>query len=50
MIEIAIFTKLSNNVHIIGSLIDIMKFDNIIMIDHFHDINLGLDILQVVSI
>lgn len=50
MIEIPILTKLCNNVHIIGSLIDIMEFDNIIMMDHFHDVYLGLDIFQVVGI
>lgn len=48
--EISILAKLGHNVHIIGSLIYVIQFDNILMANLLHDVDLRLDILDVVCI
>ena len=50
VVKVTIFTEFSNNVHVVGSLINIMEFDDVLVVDHFHDIDLGLNIFEVVGV
>jgi hypothetical protein len=47
-VEISIFTKLSDDVHVVRGLIDVIKFDNVGMIDFLHDLDFRLDVLHIV--
>ena len=50
VVEIPIFAEFSNNIHVIGGLVDVVEFNDVVVVDHFHDINLGLNIFEVVGI
>ena len=50
MVKILVSTKFSDNIHVVSSLINIMKLDYVLVIDHFHDIYFGLDILEIVRV
>lgn len=50
VVEITILTKLSDDVHVVGSLVDIVKFDDVEMVDFLHDLDLGLDVFHVVAV
>lgn len=48
--QITILAELSNNVHVISSLVDIVEPDDVLVVDLLHDIYLGLDVFDVVGI
>ena len=48
--QISILAKLGNDVHVVGSLVDIVQFDDVLMADLLHYVDLGLDVLDVVGI
>ena len=50
VIEVAIFTEFCDNVHVIGCLVDVMEFNDVLVVNHFHDIYLRLNIFEVVGI
>jgi hypothetical protein len=49
-IKVTIFTQFSNDVHIVGGLVDIKEFNNVGMINFFHDLDFGLDVFDVVRV
>lgn len=50
MIEISILAYFGDDVHVVGSLVDIIKIDNIGVIDFLHDFDLGLNVFKIVAI
>lgn len=50
MVEVAIFAELSDDVHVVGGLVDVVQFHNVLMAHHFHDVDLRLDVLEVVGV
>ena len=48
--KVASITELSDDIHVIGGLIDVEESDDVLMVDLFHDLDFGLDVLQVVGI
>lgn len=48
--EIAIVAELSDYVHVIGSLVDIVESYDVVVADLLHDVDLGLDVFDVVGI
>lgn len=48
--KITFLTELSNNVHIVAGLINIHKFDNILMVNFLHDIYFRLNWFNIVII
>lgn len=48
--KIAILAKLSNNVHVICSLIDVIQFDYILMANFLHYVYLRLDVFDIIGI
>ncbi len=50
MMKIFISTKFSDNIHVVSGLINVMKLDYVLMVDHLHDIYFGLDIFEIESI
>ena len=49
-VEISIFTELSNDVHVVGGLVDVIKLDDIGVVHFLHDFDFGLDVLDVVAV
>jgi hypothetical protein len=48
--KVAFFAKLSDDIHVIGGLVDIEELDNIPVFDFLHYLYFGLDVLEVVVI
>lgn len=49
-IKITIFAKFSDDVHIVSSLIDVVEFYNVWMIDFFHNFNFWLNVFNIVAV
>jgi hypothetical protein len=48
--EIPLLTVLGNDVHVRAGLIDIIKFNNTLMMNFFHDFDFRVKILQVIGV
>jgi len=50
MIQIAILAELGDDVHVISRLVNIVELYDILMANHLHDVDFGLNIFEIVSI
>lgn len=48
--EITLFAELCDDIHVIGGLVDIKQLNNVLVLDLLHDLDLGLDVLQIVIV
>lgn len=50
VVEITVLAELSDDIHVVGGLVDIVQLDNVVVTDHLHDVDFGLDVLEVVGV